>query len=133
MLREELFELVVDSVRFILGTLARQHLRRVRLVFRKLVLKNFRKIVLKVFRVEIVIDSSCSTKKARSALSPGACDQAPFQAAPPQDLPLQGHNIGYEHLIDNIDRLYRCADTREKLVIGGGVFALKEQGRTKQR
>jgi hypothetical protein len=42
------------------------------------------------------------------------------------------HYVGYEHLIDYIDRFYRCADTREKLVIGGGIFALKEQGRTKQ-
>ena len=60
-------------------------------------------------------------------------DQTPFQAAPPQDLPLQGDYIGYEHLVDNIDRLYRCADPREKLVIGGGVFTLKQLWLTKQR
>jgi hypothetical protein len=29
----------------------------------------------------------------------------------------------------NIDRLYRRADTREKLVVGGGVFALEERRR----
>jgi hypothetical protein len=38
---ENLIDLV-DSVRFSLGTPARQRLRRVRLVFRKIVLKNFR-------------------------------------------------------------------------------------------
>jgi hypothetical protein len=53
-------------------------------------------------------------------------DQTRFQAAPPQDLPLQRNHIDYEHFIDNIDRLYRCADTGEKLVIGGGVLALKQ-------
>ena len=39
---------LVDSVRFILGTLARQRLGIFRLVFWKIVLKNFGKIVRKV-------------------------------------------------------------------------------------
>ena len=122
---------LVDSVRFIPGTLARQRLRNFRLVFRKIVLKNFRKIVRKVLRVQIVVElfSQEIFQRFKSARS----DQTPFQAAPPQDLPLQGHHVGYEHLLDNIDRLYRCADTGEKLVIGGGVFALKQLWLTKQR
>jgi hypothetical protein len=83
-----------------------------------------------VFRVRIVVkfssqETSQLSKCARS-------DQTRFQAAPPQDLPLQGHYIGYEHLFDNIDRLYRCPDAGKKLVIGGGVFALDEQRRTEQ-
>jgi hypothetical protein len=28
---------------------------------------------------------------------------------------LQKHYVGYEHLIDNVDRVYHCADTSEKL------------------
>jgi len=43
------------------------------------------------------------------------------------------HYIGYVHLIDNIDWLYRYADVGENLVIDGGVFALQERRRTKQR
>ena len=43
---------LVDSVRFIPGTLVRQRLRIFRLVFGKIVLKNFLKIVLKVLRVQ---------------------------------------------------------------------------------
>src|SRR6266511_589608 len=35
-------------------------------------------------------------------------------------------------LIDNIDRLYRRADTREKLVVGGGVFALEDRRQAEQ-
>jgi hypothetical protein len=41
---------------------------------------------------------------------------------------LQVHHVVYEHLIDNIDWLYSCADTAEQLVISGGVFAI-ENGR----
>jgi hypothetical protein len=59
--------------------------------------------------------------------------QSPFQAAPPQDLPLQGRYVGYENLVDDIDRLYRRADTREKLVTSGGILASKEQRRAKHR
>ena len=121
---------LVDSVRFIPGTLARQRLCIFHLVFRKIVLKNFRKIVRKVLRVQIVVE--VFTQEIFQRFKSARSDQTPFQAAPPQDLPLQGHYVGYEHLIDNIDRLYRCADTREKLVIGGGIFALNERGRTKQ-
>ena len=121
---------LVDSVRFIPGTLARQRLRIFRLVFRKIVLKNFRKIVRKVLRVQIVVE--VFTQETFQRFKSARSDQTRFQAASPQDLPLQGHYVGYEHLIDNIDRLYRCADTGEKLVIGGGIFALKERGRTKQ-
>jgi hypothetical protein len=40
----------------IAGTLGRQRLRGIRLVFRKIVLKNFRKIVRKGFRVQIVVE-----------------------------------------------------------------------------
>ena len=36
--------------------------------------------------------------------------------------------MNYVH--ENIDRLYRCADPVEKLIIGGGVFALKYVGLT---
>jgi hypothetical protein len=58
-------------------------------------------------------------------------DQTPFQATPPQHLPLQVNHIGDEHLIDNIGRLYRRKDAGGKLVIGGGVFALKQLWLTK--
>ena len=69
---DEIFLTLSISVRFILGTLVRQRLRIIRLVFRKIVLKNFRKIVRKVFRVQIVMFSSCSAKKSSSASSPRA-------------------------------------------------------------
>ena len=36
--------------------------------------------------------------------------QTRFQAAPAQDIPFQGHHIGYEHFVDDIDRLYGCAE-----------------------
>jgi hypothetical protein len=52
---ENFFDLVVGG-RFILGTLARQRLGRIHLVFWKIVLKNFRKIVRKVFRVQVVVE-----------------------------------------------------------------------------
>lgn len=42
--------------------------------------------------------------------------------------PLQGYDIGDKHLVDNVDRHYRCVGEREKLVIGGAVFALKDRG-----
>jgi hypothetical protein len=59
-------------------------------------------------------------------------NQTRFQATPPQNLPLQHRHIGYQHLFDNIGRLYRCEHTGEKLIIGGGILPLDEQGRAKQ-
>ena len=76
--RENLFDLV-DSVRFILGTLARQRLRIIRLVFWKIVLKNFRKIVRKVLRVQIVIE--VFTQEIFQRFKSARSDQTPFQAA----------------------------------------------------
>ena len=53
---------LVDSIRFIPGTLVRQRLRKIfGLIFRKIVLKDFRKFVRKVFPVQIVIEL-CHTK-----------------------------------------------------------------------
>jgi hypothetical protein len=60
-------------------------------------------------------------------------DQIPFQAEVPQELPFRVHYLDYINLINNVDRLYHRADTREKLVIGGGVFAFEERWRAKQR
>ena len=82
-----------------------------------------------MLRVQIVVElfSQEIFQRFKSARS----DQTQFQAAPPQDLPLQGHYVRYEYFIDNIYRLYGRADTGEKLVIRGGVFALKEERRTK--
>jgi len=51
---------------------------------------------------------------------------------PAQDLDLQKYDIDYQHFIDNINRLYGCADTAVKLVIGGGVFAFEKRRRPKQ-
>jgi hypothetical protein len=127
---ENLIDLV-DSVRFIPGTLVRQLLGIFRRVFRKIVLKNFGKIVRKILRVQVVVE--IFTQEIFQRFKCGRSDQTPFQAAQPQDLPLQGQNIGCEHIIDNIDRLYRCEDAGEKLVIDGDIFALNERGRTKQR
>jgi hypothetical protein len=62
----------------------------------------------------------------------GRSDQNSISGGVTARLPTARTKIGCEHLIDNIDRLYRCADMREKLVIGGGIFALNERGRTKQ-
>jgi hypothetical protein len=59
-------------------------------------------------------------------------DQAPFQTVPPQDLPFQEYQLGYEHLLDTIDRVYRRAEALEELIIGLGIFALKERRRTEQ-
>jgi hypothetical protein len=56
-------------------------------------------------------------------------DQTRFQATPSQHLPLQEHYIGYEHLVDNLDRVYCYPDASEKLVIGGAIFALDKQRR----
>ena len=47
---------LVDSVRFIPGTRARQRLCIFRLAFRNIVPKNFRKSVRKVLRVQIVFE-----------------------------------------------------------------------------
>jgi hypothetical protein len=84
-----------------------------------------------VFRVQIVFElfGQETFQRFKSERS----DQTQFQAAPPQDLPLQGHYVGYEQLVDNVGRIYCCMDTGEKLVIGGGVLALKKQRRSKQR
>jgi hypothetical protein len=88
-----------------------------------------------VFRVQIVVQIAIELfgqetfQRFKSARS----DQIQFQAAPPQDLPLQGHYVGYEHVVDNVDRVYCCTDTGEKLVVGGGVLALRKQRRPKQR
>jgi hypothetical protein len=38
----------------------------------------------------------------------------------------RGH-VGYEQLIDSINRLYGRLDTRNKLVIGSGIFTGKQQ------
>ena len=70
---------LVDSVRFIPGTLARQRLGRIHLVFWKIVLKNFRKIVRKVFRVQIVVE--VFTQEIFQRFKSGRSDQTPFQAA----------------------------------------------------
>src|SRR4029450_7400964 len=55
----------------------------------------------------------------------GRLHQSPFQAAPPQNLPLQRDDIGDEHLLDNVGWLYGIADAGKKLVTRGGVFPLK--------
>jgi hypothetical protein len=127
---EQFIDFVV-SIRFIPGTLARQRPRIFRLLLGNIVLKNLRKIVRKMLRVQIVIEML--SQKTFQRFKSARLEQTPFQSAPPQDLPLQGHYVGYENLIDNIDRLYHRADTREKLVIGGGVFPRKQQWLTKQR
>ena len=93
--------------------------------------EEFPQVVRKVFRVQIVVE--LPTQETFQRFKSARSHQTRFQAAPPKDLPLQGHHVGYQHLIDNIDRLYRRADTGEKLVIGGGVFALKEERRSKRR
>jgi hypothetical protein len=115
-------------VRFFPRTLLRQGVRRIRLLFRKIVLKNFRKLSRKVFRDHLVVEVF---SQEIFQLVCGRADQTPFEAAAPQDLPFQRRYVSYEHLIDNIDRLYRRADTHEKLVIGSGVFALEERRRAK--
>jgi len=63
---------------------------------------------------------------------PTRFQQAQFQATHPHDLPLQEYHISYEHLFDNIDRFYRCTDARQQLIIGGFVFSLEQQRRTKE-
>ena len=104
------FNDLVDSIRFIPRTGVRQRLRKIlRAILRKIVLKDFRKALRKVARVQIVVELFIQEvfQRFECALS----DQTQFQAAPPQNLPLQGRHIGYEHLIDNIERLYRCVET----------------------
>src|SRR4029077_2043758 len=49
-----------------------------------------------------------------------------------QDLPLQGHHVGHQHFVDNIDRFYCCADTAEKLIISGGVFTFENRQRPEE-
>jgi hypothetical protein len=44
-----------------------------------------------------------------------------------------GHYVGYVYVVDNVDRVYCCTDTGKKLVVGGGVLALKKERRPKQR
>jgi hypothetical protein len=127
---EQFIDLLV-SIRFIQGTLARQRLHILRLVFGKIILKNFCKIVHKMFRVQIVFEVF-SQETFQRFKSP-RLEQTRLQAAPPQHLPFQGHYVGYEHLFNNIDRFYDRADAREKLVVGRGVFALEQLWLTKQR
>src|SRR5262249_16709552 len=129
---EDLFEHLVTFL-VVRGTFGCQHLRRVRLLWRKAVRENFLEITLKVFLVESVIRLELFYQKKFQCFKSGLSHQIPFQAPPSEDLPLQGHDVGDEHLIDNIDRLYRRADTTEKLVIGGGILALKEQRRAEHR
>ena len=38
----------------------------------------------------------------------------------------------YEHLVNHIDGLYRCADTAEKLIIGGGIFSFQNWWRPEE-
>ena len=56
------------------------------------------------------------TQELFQCLKSARSHQTRFQAAPAQDLPFQGHHIGYEHFIDDIDRVYGCADAAEKFV-----------------
>ena len=78
-LPKRIFFDLVDSVRFIPGTLVRQRLGRIQLVFWKIVLKNFSKIVRKVFRVQIVVE--VFTQEIFQRFKCGRSDQTPFQAA----------------------------------------------------
>jgi hypothetical protein len=48
-------------------------------------------------------------------------------------IPLQRNDIGYEYFIDDIDRLYGCADPTEEIIIGGGILTLEQLRRAKQR
>jgi hypothetical protein len=89
-------------------------------------LQNFCKIALKVFGVEGVIRLELVYQESFQFFKCGCSDQAPLQAAPSQNLPLRPHHVGYKHFLDNIGRLYRGADTAEKLLISGGVFTLKD-------
>jgi hypothetical protein len=109
---EDLIDLA-DSIRFIPRTLVRQRLRILRLIIRKILLKDFRQTVRKDVRERIVVEifAQESLQRRESARS----NQTGFQAAPPQNLPLQRCHIDYQHLIDNIDRLYRCEHMGEKL------------------
>jgi len=45
---------------------------------------------------------------------------------------LRKHCVGYVHLVDNIVQLYRCTDAGGKLIIGSGVFTLKNWRLTKK-
>src|SRR5262249_40754407 len=129
---EDLIEFVVSFVG-IRGTFGRQHLRSVLLLWRKVVLENLREITLKVFLVESVIRLELLYQKKFQCFKHWLSHQSPFQATPSEDLPLQGQYVGNEHFVDHIDRLYRRADAREKLVISGGILALEEQLRAEHR
>ena len=78
--------------------------------------------------MESVIRLELFYQKKFQCFKSGLSHQSPFQAAPSEDLPLQRHYLGDEHLVDHIDRLYRRADAREKLVISRGILVLEEQG-----
>jgi hypothetical protein len=86
-----------------------------------------------MFLVESVIRLELFYQEKFKRFKSSLLHQSPFQAAPPQELPLQGRYVGYENFVDDIDRLYRRADTTEKLVISFGILALKEQRRPKHR
>jgi hypothetical protein len=62
---------------------------------------------------------------------PARLKQTCFQAAPPQNFPLQGQYVVYEHFLNNVRWPYHLADTREKLIVGRGVFAREQLRLTK--
>src|SRR5262249_13953586 len=82
-----------------------------------------------MFLVESVVRLEPIYQKTFQCLKCGLLHQSPFQAAPAEDLPLQRHYVGGEHLVDHIDRLYRPAESRRKLVKGAGVLAPEDERR----
>ena len=85
-----------------------------------------------MFLVEIVIRLELFYQKKFQCFKSGLSHQSPFQAAPSENLPLQRHYVDDEHLVDRVGRLYRRADTAEKLVIGSAILPLEEQRRAEQ-
>jgi hypothetical protein len=53
--------------------------------------------------------------------------QTRFRSAPSQNLPLQGRHIVDEHVLDNVDRLYRRVYPRMKFATQDVVFTLEQQ------
>ena len=102
-----------------------------RLVFPKTVLKNSRKIVCKVFQVQIVI--KFFTEELFERFKSARSDQIHFKRRNRKTSHSKGTTSVMSIFIDNIARLYRCAEAGEELVIGGGVFTVEQRGRTKQR
>jgi hypothetical protein len=83
--------------------------------------------------VESVIRLKLSYQKTFQSFKYELLHQSRIRPAPSADLALQGHYVGDQHFVDHIDRLYRRAHAREKLVISRGILAREEQRRTKYR